>query len=99
MNTVFIIALAVLACGYIMLSILVWNHTNNQKNRLHDQEMETRAINKRLKAVEEQLRNRPTQDTIKEIDRELARLTTGNMPHRVPNIRMMLDVLKLEENG
>ena len=56
MNTVFIIALAVLACGYIMLSILVWNHTNNQKNRLHELEMEMRSLNQRLMAVEEAIK-------------------------------------------
>ena len=55
MTTITIAAIAVLACGYIMLSVLVYNHTSNQKNRLHEQEMKTRAINERLKAVENTL--------------------------------------------
>jgi len=56
MTTITIAAIAVLACGYIMLSILVWNHTSNQKNRLHEQEMEMRALDQRLRAVEASLR-------------------------------------------
>ena len=56
MTTITIAAIAVLTCGYIMLSILVWNHTSNQKNRLHEQEMKMRALDQRLRAVEASLR-------------------------------------------
>ncbi len=45
MNTVFITALVILAVGYILLAIFMYNHTQNNKRRLYDAEIDIQ-INK-----------------------------------------------------
>ncbi len=35
-------------------------------------------------------------EIIQQIDKELSRVTTGNLNHRVPNIRMMLQALEIQ---
>ena len=51
-NTIFTVALIILAIGFMLVSVFVWNHVRNQSNRLHDIEMNYRALNQRVLILE-----------------------------------------------